>query len=187
MINRFGEYLIEIVSDSSFNAESTDNINAYDIVHNDTSEFHPSTKYGVRVTKGEQKIADAIIYGHGGATGIHENSFTIEQDLLLICCGDDVYALKLPSLTIHWKKKLDWATCFAIYRFQEGFVIHGEIEITKIDIAGNIAWKFSGKDIFVTSDGRESLKLAGDRIEATDWTGTTYLLSDKGTLIATSS
>src|SRR5688572_7171086 len=119
-----------------FHSESTDNARLYDNIYNDNSEYRPSSAHGVTVTKGEKKIANAMILGHGGGTGIHENSFVIAGDILLVCCGDSVYALKLPELTVYWKNKFDWATCFAIYRFGDGFVIHGEVEITKINIAG---------------------------------------------------
>ena len=48
---------------------------------------------------------------------------------------------------------------------------------------GNIKWGFSAKDIFVTQDGSEAMKLFGDRIEVTDWDGDTYVLNEDGQLI----
>lgn len=39
---------------------------------------------------------------------------------------------------------LDPATCLAIHRFADDFIIHGKLEITKIDLTGTIEWNFSG-------------------------------------------
>jgi hypothetical protein len=81
---------------------------------------------------------------------------------------------------LNWKRKLDPATCFAIYPYKDDFVIHGELEIKRIDREGDVKWDFSGKDIFVTQDDKEAVKLIGNRIEVTDWDGDTYILTGDG-------
>jgi hypothetical protein len=182
MTTKYKDYTVEIIDDSNFNLGSADNSFNYNKVYFDKGEYHPTSKHGIKITKDEKKVSSAIICEIGGATGINEKSFIISGDKLLICCCDTVYSFKLPDLTLNWKKKLDPATCFGIYQFKDDFIIHGELEIKRIDIDGNIKWDFSAKDIFVTPDGTDSIKLTNDKIEVTDWDGEKYLLNEKGQL-----
>jgi hypothetical protein len=180
MTTRFKEYTVEVVDDPGFTPGSVDNSFNYDKAYFDHPEYQATSKHGIKVTKDGQHITSAIICQTGGATGIHDNSFLITADYLLICCCDTVYSFKLPWLTLNWKKKFDAATCFAIYPFKDDFIIHGELEIKRVDMDGNVKWEFSAKDIFVTQDGKEAVKLIGDRIEVTDWDGDTYILNGDG-------
>lgn len=180
MKTRFKEYSVEVFDDPTFSSRSADNLVSYDRVYIDHTEYQSTSKHGIRVTKEGQSISSAIICGTGGATGINDNSFLITDDDLLICCCDTVYSFTLPQLTLNWKRELDPATCFGIYPFKDDFIIHGELEIRRIDRAGNVKWDFSAKDIFVTQDGKEALKFTGDKIEVTDWDGDTYVLSENG-------
>jgi hypothetical protein len=180
MTTRFKEYTVDIIDDPTFNPGSADNLIGYETVYFDNTEYQPTSKHGIRVTKEGQSIGSAIICETGGATGIHDNSFLITADDLLICCCSTVYSFKLPLLTLNWKKELDPATCFAIYPFKDDFIIHGELEIKRINRAGNVKWDFSAKDIFVTQDGKEAVRLIGDRIEVTDWDGDKYILNVDG-------
>ena len=180
MRTSFKEYTVDIVDEPNFNVGSTDNSFKYDNVYFDDTEFQPTSKHGIKISIGGQIISSAIICGTGGATGIHDNSFLIKNDNLLICCCDTVYSFNLPILTLNWKKELDQATCFAIYQFKDDFIIHGELEIKRIDKNGQVKWNFSTKDIFVTPDGSESIKLTDDKIELTDWDGDKYILNEHG-------
>ena len=59
-------------------------------------------------------------------------------------------ALELPTLEKRWALKADLAACYGVhYRESDQLLVsHGELEITRLDDAGNILWSFSGKDIF---------------------------------------
>lgn len=181
MMTSFKEYTVEIVDDAGYSLGSTDNSYTYNRVYSENSEY-PKSKHGIRITKDSQTVASAIICESGGATGVHDNSFVITGDVLYICCSNAVYSFKLPALTLTWKKKLDAATCFAIYPFKDDFIIHGELEVKRIDKEGKIKWEFSANDIFVTQDGGEAVKFVGDKIELTDWNGDRYLLNEDGRL-----
>jgi hypothetical protein len=180
MTTRFNGYTVDIFDDPTFRPGSTDNSIKYDNVYYDDTEFQPTSKHGIKITKGGQRITSAIICETGGATGIHDNSFIVVGDNLLICCCDTVYSFKLPELLLNWKKEFDPATCFSIYLFRDDLIIHGELEIKRVDIDGNVKWNFSAKNIFVTQDGTDAMKLIGDRIEITDWDGDTYILNGDG-------
>jgi hypothetical protein len=181
MTTSFKEYTVDIVDDAGYSLASTDNLYTYDRVYSEDTEY-PTSKHGIRITKDGQTVASVIICESGGKTGIHDNSFVITGDVLYVCCSNAVYAFRLPELTLNWKKKLDAATCFAIYPFKDDFIIHGELEVKRIDKEGKIKWNFSAKDIFVTQDDGEAVKFIGDNIELTDWDGDRYLLNEDGRL-----
>lgn len=178
----FKEYTVDIIDDPTFRPGSADNSFKYDTVYCDDNEFQPTSKHGIKITKDGQSITSAIICETGGVSGIHDNSFVLTDNNLLICCCDTVYSFKLPGLTLIWKKEFDLATCLSIYPFKDDFIIHGELQIKRIDMEGNVKWDFSANDIFVTKDGSEAIKLFGDRIEVTDWNGDTYALNEDGQL-----
>jgi hypothetical protein len=178
---KFKEYIVDIVNDPNYKIGSTDNFNIYDTVYFN-GEFQPSSKHGIRITKDGQKIASAIICETQGATGVYTNSFIHTQEILLLCCSNTVYSFTLPELKLNWRREFDSATCFAIHSFKGDYIIHGEVEIKRIDIRGNVKWSFSAKDIFVTKDGLDAIKLTEDEIEVTDWEGNKYILDENGRL-----
>jgi hypothetical protein len=181
MTRRFKEYTVEIVDNPGLSPGSADNnLIGYYRVYSDDTEYQPTSKHGIRITKEGQSVSSAIICGTGGATGMLDNSFLITAGDVLICCSDTVFSFKLPELTLNWRRQLDAATCFAIYPFEDDFIVHGELEIKRIDGEGNVKWNFSAKDIFVTQDGKEAVKLIRDTIEVTDWDGHKYILNGEG-------
>ena len=183
MTVEYKDYTIEIIDDSNYTLNSTDNIVSYNIEYfgemANTDKVYPTSKHGLRIREDEKELTSAIICEVGTATTIHNKSFIIKDDTLLICCCDKVYSLKLPALKLNWKKRLDPATCFGIYSFKDDFIIHGELEVTRIDIEGNEKWKFGARDIFVTP-GKEAIDVMQDKIKLRDWEGYEYLLDENG-------
>ena len=68
------------------------------------------------------------------------------------------------------------ATCFEIVKHDDAYIIHGELEITRLNIAGEVIWSFSGPDIFTTPDGKDIFKVVGDIVYAKAWTEQTFQL-----------
>lgn len=180
----FNNYTVDIVEDLNYTLNSIDNVVSYDIEYFDgktnTDRVYPTSKVGIRVTQDGDKLASAIICETGGQTTIHDNSFVFTNDSLLICCSDKIYSLSIPGLQLNWKKRFDPATCFAIYSFMDDYIIHGELQITRIDGDGDEKWTFGARDIFVTPDGRDSIELMTDKIRLKDWGGHEYLLNEDG-------
>ena len=183
LISKYKDFIVEIIDDLNYTLKSRDNASNYDKVYSDAGGFQPTSKHGIRLHRNGSEYASAIICEAGSATGIHKDSFVIHEDHLLICCSDKVYSLQLPDLTLNWSNRFDMATCFAIHRFRNDFIVHGEVEVKRIDVNGNIKWNFSAKDIFVVPDGADALKIDADKIELTDWAGNKYLLDEKGRVI----
>ncbi|MDQ0362026.1 hypothetical protein [Breznakia pachnodae] len=72
---------------------------------------------------------------------------------------------------------------FAIYEYDEGYIIHGELEIIKLSNDFKIEWSFSGSDIFVRADGTECFRIIDDKVEVRCWDGLEVLLDIKGKVI----
>lgn len=184
MTVRYQDYSIDIIDDRGYSLNPADNSVHYAKEYFDETvregRFIPASKHGIRIKQDGIELSSAILCETGGATGIHKNSFLFADNSLFICCCDKVYALKLPDLEMIWKKELDLATCFGIYEFDGDFIIHGEISITRIDKNGNEKWRFGARDIFVTQDGSESIKVHPEKIELKDWQGYNYVLDKNG-------
>lgn len=163
---------------------SPDSIVSYSHIYTESSDYRPNSNYAILVYKKDKLFSSAIIIETGGATIIHDKSFLVKNDTMFICCGNMVYALKLPNLSLKWKEKLDDATCFGICEFHGDLVVHGEVEISRLGLNGKIKWQFSARDIFVTLDGRNAFEIIGDTINLLDFEGYEYHLDSDGNEIS---
>jgi len=184
----FQGYAIKIINESYFNLDSVEHVLSYDKIYSCEGENQYAVKHGVRVTRNGEQVSSALLCGYGGATGVYSHSYVIVDSDFFICCSDRVFSLKLPDLSLNWCKQLDDATCFEIYSFHDGLIIHGELAISRVDIHGNLVWHFTGRDIFVTPDGIDDFLIRNnDRIELKDWQGNQYILNADGEVIGSGS
>lgn len=180
----FKRYKIVVEDVSDYDLNSSDNEYQYQkVYHSHTSEYKPASMHGIKVFSDDKIINSTLLLGYGGATGIHERSAVIDEDRLLVCCCDSVFCLTIPDLESQWVTKADDATCFGIYKLVDGYVIHGELEITKLMKSGGIEWSFGGEDIFVTQDGMDDFSIKKDCVEVKDWNNRIYRISFDGKTI----
>jgi hypothetical protein len=104
----------------------------------------------------------------------------------VICCSNTVFKLSLPDLNLEWKTIADSVTCFGIHYLGEDYVVHGELEIAKLDKDGKIVWKQSGRDIWTTIEGINNFTVNNDCILATDWEYNRYKFDYDGKLLEVS-
>ena len=81
-----------------------------------------------------------------------------------------------------------WVLIFALhcklYKYKDSYIIHGEIEITRLDQSGRIIWQVSARDIFVNIENNEpTFKMLENYIELMDWQGYRYKLSYDGIIV----
>lgn len=190
MLVRYYDWEIDVLNESVNSEKTREAFAHYQIEYSNLLDngrlVQPSSLHGIRVSKDGKEISSAILLECCGATGIHTNSFIIRNDVIFICCSDKVYALHLPNLKLKWMKSLDPFTSFAIHRFENDFIIHGELNIFRVDEEGNIKWKFGGKDIFVNTNGKKEFEIIGDKIHLTDWENNCYILDGNGKEISKS-
>jgi hypothetical protein len=181
------EYTVEVYDDPSYSFMSDDNVNTYDFEYpndiNYLDRYLRSSHHVIKVTRKGKEIASAILCECGGTTLIHENSQIVHDDYIIICASGMVYCLNIPSLSIVWKKRLDPATCFSIYKFEDDFIVHGELQISRITSFGEIKWDFSSRDIFISSIGKQAFEIIDKKIILLDWNKNTYTLDGNGKLI----
>lgn len=179
------DYQIEIYSDSTFTENSSDSINKYDFVYLKKSEYKFSSIFGIRLYNKKILIKSAVIGSYGGGTDLHDTSTVVEDDKILICCSDSIFCLSIPDLDLLWRTKADQATCFEIYKYKESYIVHGEVQISKLDKNGKLLWQQSGMNIFTTIDGKDDFFVTDEYIVATDWENRIYKFDFDGYLIIT--
>lgn len=179
-----GEFQIDIFPDPDYRQNSVDNVHQYDSIYLNEDSHLFSSVFGIKVYKDATFFNSAIISSSGGATGIYPNSLIVEPDRLVICCSDSVFCLTIPTLLLQWKTKADFATCFEIFKYQSDYIVHGEIEISRLGANGDLIWQQSGADIFLTLDSNEEeFVITNDYILATDWDNRKYKFDFDGNVI----
>jgi hypothetical protein len=178
-----GKYCLDIYIDHTFIANSNESKNQYDFVYFKNSEYLLSTVLGLKVFRDDSLIKTIAIGSTGGKTNIHENSIIAEKDRLVVCCSDTIFCISIPDLTLLWQTQADKVTCFAIYKYHNSYIVHGELEISRLDVDGKILWRQSGADIFTTLDGKNSFVITDSYISVTDWNNRKYKFDFNGTII----
>ncbi|NBB27909.1 hypothetical protein [Cellulophaga sp. BC115SP] len=174
---------IELLNESIYRVDSVDNMFSYTKQYSSSDGSQvSSSKIGIKIYQHKELVDSCIIIGIGGVSAITQYSYIIASENILICCGDSVFCLSLPSLELVWNMKLDDITCFQIFKCEDDFLIHGEIEITRIDTEGKIKWKFSGKDIFVSLTQEKAISILPDGVLLTDFEQTKYKIDFDGKL-----
>jgi len=176
-----GNYIVEI-----FDAKPnyTDFINQYDAIYIDDTEYHPASVVGIRIYEDEEQFKQVAFGTSGGATGVFKSSVIVTDNHIVCCCSDSVFCLSVPELELLWKTKVDTATAFQIFPLGKDYIIHGELEISRLSGLGEIIWQQSGADIFTTPDGTDNDFIITDEyILTTDWDGRKYKFNFDGNII----
>jgi hypothetical protein len=169
---------IGLIDETSYNPDSADNVISYNKFYADKhyDDYLYLTRHGVHIFDEGNLINTACICSSGGKTRIHPTCSILEENRLLVCCANSIFCLTVPDLNLSWMTKADNATCFEIFRYGNDYIVHGELEISRLDKFGNIRWQFSGSDIFTTPTGKNDFILENNRIEAINWEGIRFVI-----------
>lgn len=172
---------ILVFNDQGFISGSVDNAENYQACYEspDLGRYEPSSKHGIRIFRNGIELMSCILLGSGGATGIFGDSAIANEDRLLVCCGNRLFCLSIPELQLMWQCEADPVTCFSVFSLENDFVVHGEMQISRIGRNGNLIWQFSGADIFVSLE-HNNFQLFSDHIWAQDFSGNQYDIDFKG-------
>jgi hypothetical protein len=174
------KYRVELVDETSHTSNSTDNLFQYKNEYATQDGYKPANQIGIKIYEGESVISNAIIKSSGGASGIHQTSQILTNERLTICCSESVFSLSIPKLNLEWITKADDATCFQIFKYKEDFIIHGELNVTRLTSKGEIVWQNSGADIFTTEKGIDDFELKNEIIKVRDWNNRLYKFDING-------
>ncbi|MBR8185763.1 hypothetical protein KDW54_25580 [Burkholderia ambifaria] len=159
--------LLSVVNEPKYSFESKDNARSYPLeirlAHDSITSIH-----GVALNGHDVVVVGAT----GGCSTVHDRSALVIDGKLYLAVGDQVacLSLELPYRLI-WSTRVDTATCFGVYwdSKRATLISHGELEIARLSLHGDLLWQASGADIFT-----EGFRLLPDYIEAIDFNQTTY-------------
>ena len=138
---------------------------------------------GIRIYENEEPIGKVLLVADTYNV-LSEKGILLDNDRLLIACGNEVFCILLPTLELLWHTQVDMATCFQIVAYQDDYITHGEVEIVRLNKQGEILWQFSGKDIFVSPIERTpAFKITPQGIDLVDFNYEEYHIDYNGKLI----
>ena len=176
-------YAIEIKKDPKFKMDGEDNA-PYDICLDPFSHYSPDGFYAclsIHIVGKNRTTRLALVCNYYSTD---RNCALLENDVLTLLCNDAVVQLDLTSISLRSCRKLDTLGCnFGIYKVPDGYIIHGETEIEKLDESLNKLWEFSGIDIFVSITGREAFSFGENSIRLYDFEDNFYEIDLQGNLI----
>ena len=175
------KYCVEITLDETYTIDSADN-KRYDYVLNPSIKSR-GNMYKVLhlLIKGVQNADIALI---GDYYTYPEDCAILEDENLTVLQNDYITQINLKTVQIIASYELDvFGTTFSIYRMSDGYLIYGEIEIIKLDNEFNTVWKFSGRDIFVSTTGKNAFELTDHSIKLYDFEDNFYEIDFDGKLI----
>lgn len=176
-----GEYRL-VFTDETYALD--DGIDTYDFQYIENSIYKHSSSIGIKVYKNEAFFKSAVIGAAGGSTTIHETSFVYDPDRIVICCSDTVFCLSIPYLSLLWKTRSDSTTCFEVFKYKTDYIIHGELEITRLGHDGEIIWQQSGADVFTSLNSKnDDFIITETYILVTDWNNKKYKFDFDGDIL----
>lgn len=130
-------------------------------------------------------IKRTLIANDGSHVPLSIDSVLHKDNSIYFCSGKYVCKWHITQAVLEWCIELDFASCFTIQFLdnENSILVSGELELSKINLNGNIKWQYSGSDIFVTQDGKFGAKVIEDKIYIMDWNEILHILDFRGNLI----
>lgn len=175
--------VIKFFDEADYKLDSMDNIKTYKKTFISGDKSALTTQIGIEVFEDDDLKSSCIIGSEGGGTGITGNTTLISYGGLVICCSNTVFKLTIPELNLEWKTISDSATCYGIHYLDKDYVVHGELEITRLNKDGKIVWQKGGRDIWTTAEGIDDFAVHDEFILATDWDYNRYKFDFNGKLL----
>ncbi|SHF85943.1 hypothetical protein SAMN05444377_1282 [Flavobacterium fontis] len=184
----FENYEIELSNDKDFKLNSADNSFKYDFTYHDEEALnYQCSQHAIRVFASGQLYKSAIVCAIAGGTTIHSQTAIVDNNDIFICCANKVFSLSLPDLKLNWITEVDMATCFGIYKADNGLFTHGEMTVKRLDHSGQIIWDIGLRDIIVNFEEnreQEEFVLRDNYISLMDFNNNKYQLGFDGKFIS---
>lgn len=174
------KYEIDLEYHPAYKSGSADNLFKFDVEYLEAYKKTASTIFGIKILENGVCLKSVVISSEGGETGVHNSALVLEEDRLILCCGNKVFCLSIPDLILLWKTKADDFTCFQVFAYQNFYIVHGEINISRLNNDGTIFWQYAGEDIFMNMDDEIECELQEDYIIATDFNNMVYKIDYNG-------
>lgn len=178
-----GKYRIELKDESGRLIQVSGDSNFYKRHYANEGEGMFRPQIGISIYENDELLNSVLLRSSGGAITIHETSQLIGFDHLVVCCAKNIFSLSMPALDLNWMREGDKVRCCQIYSFEEDYIIHGELSISRISKDGMLIWEYRGDDLFVTLDSENEFSLKGNVISVRDFNGKIHKLDMNGTLL----
>lgn len=96
---------VTLINEPHYSVNSTDNVRSYMVELCRNTRYQHSSAHGLFVGDIAKPESSAILLGIGGMTGVHQYSFTINNNICYVATGDSIFSLQLPTLELIWIKK----------------------------------------------------------------------------------
>ncbi len=170
-------FTAEISFDDTYTVNSADNVTKYDKVLDPMGikEYYKFLRIAIK-HKGETRLIGLIC-----RFLTYESCAVLRDDDLVILSEDYLLSLDLKKCEIAAVQKLDiFESTFGIYPYKEDFIIHGELDISRVDKDFKLLWQVDGEDIFVTLDSTLPFEMNDNGITARDFLGNVYSIGYDG-------
>ena len=176
------KYQVNISIADTYTVESADNRN-YDFILNPNKLGRNNMYRTLCISVTGAKKAEIALVGDYYTSDI--DCAILEGDILTVLQNDYISQIDLVTVQVVAGYKVDvFGTTFAIYRMPDGYLIYGEIEIIKLDNNFKPVWKFSGRDIFVSTSDKTAFELTEQSIKLYDFEDNFYELDFDGNIIS---
>jgi hypothetical protein len=157
---------LTVIDEPTYTFGSADNVRNYPHEHNLSYDNRPLYAHGVLLNGNP-----LVVFGASSLSGIYENSLITLNDLCFLAVGGDVVCFRSDPYEFMWVLQTDSVACFGIhYQPAKGALIsHGELEIARFSITGELLWSSSGADIFT-----QGFKLEDEFVTAIDFCNKKY-------------
>lgn len=143
------------------------------------SDFHAAFVIQVK-TVGDEVCVALIGFFYADA----EHCAVLDGSLLTVLMDDEIVRFDLSDMSIAQHKSIGDETYFSIYPIIDGYLVHGELSILRLDKNFHQVWSFSGSDIWVIQkENRAAFLIENDQIFLEDWNGVKYALNMDGKLL----
>ena len=111
---------------------------------------------------------------------LYDKKIIINENILIICLTYELAVVDLNTDLV--KKQMDINACslFGVYKFKNGYFIHGEIENIYLNEDFDIVWTESCGNIFFNCKIDNDLEIFDNYITSYDWDGYKHYYNEHG-------
>lgn len=113
-----------------------------------------------------------------------EDCAVLNSQALIIMMNEQFFKINVLDGTLIDYKALDvFGSNFAIFKIDNGYVVHGEVDILFLNENFEIISSFSGRDIFVSISGKKAFTLTKNTVQLYDFEDHYYEIDFEGKIV----
>lgn len=137
--------------------------------------------FNIEVRKENKETKIALI---GEYLSSEEDCGILNGNKLIILQNEMIRKIDIETNELIFSKQVDSFGCFfSIYEVTCGYIIHGELNIVKLNELFEKEWDFGSADIFVNIDGKKAFEIDNGIIKVSDWLDNYFELDLQGNVV----